>query len=416
MPESAQPHPHTDRTHPVVRAMQFGQYVIGTVLITLGMIRAIGCASSPWPAILAGAALAAWLFSGLIVANISTQSRATRIWFVVGCVVWLGAVVVSPDFVWLGFLMWLLCGHLLPLGPALITALGILTVIITAPLMHHGTTSVANIVGPAVGGVFAFGISRGYLELLREAERREATLEALERARAETENLQDELALSQRRSGELAERERIARDIHDTVAQSLSSMQLFAHAAAGTTKDPDNKRGFEQLATLASEGLTDVRRIIAELSPAELDDGALAEALNRMLQRLSSQTGIEYALEVDSTLPTLAPTTEVTLLRAAQSILANVRTHARASHVTVNLIDEGDIVRLDVIDDGIGFNPAGLRAGPASYGLKFLRNRLRELGGDLAVESAIAEGTACSVHLPIHAMPEPTSQPLEDER
>lgn len=397
------PHPLADRRRPVVYAMQFGQYAIGTILIVLGVVRAAGTAANPWPVIAAGIALGVWLFGGVFVSNVVPASRDTCVWFAIGLGIWVIAVAIWPDFIWIAFLFWLLCGHLLPLVPALLTAAGILVVTVGAPMLHHGDTSMANIVGPAVGGVFAFGISRGYLELLREAQRREATLNALERARIEAEHLQDELALSQRRAGELAERERIARDIHDTVAQSLSSMQLFAHAAAAASDNATDEAGFTQLASLASEGLVDVRRIIAELSPAELDDGALGDALERLLQRMAAQTDLTVSLSVDATLPTLATTTEVALLRAAQSILANVREHAQASKVTVSLIDEGDQVRLDIIDDGVGFDPSSLRESSDSYGLKLLRNRLRALGGDLAVESSPGDGTACSASLPLHA-------------
>src|SRR5690606_30388603 len=98
----------------------------------------------------------------------------------------------------------------------------VLAVAIIAPIIHHGTTSYANVFGPLIGGIFAFGISRGYLQLLREAAERERLVTSLTRAQTEMAELQDELAFAQRHSGAIAERTRLSRDIHDTVAQALS--------------------------------------------------------------------------------------------------------------------------------------------------------------------------------------------------
>ncbi len=395
--------------------MRLGQYLMGTVLVLVGTARAIADGSHLAVVLPATAALLVWLFADVLLPRRARHEHTALWWLGIGITIWLGAVFVSSDFVWLAFIFWLLAGHLLPLLPAIAVSLALLGVVVVAPIMHHGTTTAGNIVGPLVGGAFAFGISRGYLELLREAARREALVQSLQKAQAETTNLQDELALSQRRAGELAERSRLARDIHDTVAQSFSSLRLIAHAASTATTDPEARRSLEQIEALSGEGLTDVRRIIAELTPAELDDGALGDALARMLERLEQHHGLRTAITVDRSLPTLDAVTEVALLRAAQSVLANVRNHAEATQVTVHLIDEGDSVRLDILDNGIGFAPDRVDPATSSFGLRFLRNRLRELGGDLVVESAPGEGTACSAHLPIRRGEDP-ALPAANER
>lgn len=125
-----------------------------------------------------------------------------------------------------------------------------------------------------------------------------------------------------------------------------------------------------------------------------------------MLDRLREETGMQAEFHVDDTLPILPTEVEVALLRTAQSALGNVRLHASASRVVMSLIDAEDSVRLDFIDDGTGFDVTAWEQasdGPSSsYGLQFMRSRLRELGGGLDVESTIGEGTAISVHLPIH--------------
>src|SRR5699024_8185229 len=129
-------------------------------------------------------------------------------------------------------------------------------------------------------------------------------------------------------------------------------------------------------------------------------------ALARVVDRFRAETGIEARLEVDESLPMLVPRAEVALLRTAQSALRNVRRHANASRVVLTLLDAGGTIRLDVTDDGTGFDLAPVaRAGggePASsgYGREFMRGRLRALGGGLDVESTPGEGSAISAHLP----------------
>lgn len=388
-----------------VRAMEIGQHLMATALTAVGVIRAIADGVM-WPAaVISGVAILAWHTAGTILPP-KSHSRSLAVWWLLGfAAIWIAAVAVSAEFIWLAFLLWLLAGHLLPLRWGLLFAAFVLAVVIVAPLLHHGATSYANVFGPLIGGIFAFGISRGYLQLLRDAAEREHLVASLTRAQAEMAELQDELALAQRHSGAIAERTRISRDIHDTIAQALSSIRLLAHAGAGRTGDADAARTLAQVETLAGDSIADVRRIVAALAPVELEDDALASALQRMLDRAHDEAGLQAELHVDDSLPILPTEVEVALLRTAQSALSNVRLHARASRVVMSLIDAGDTVRLDITDDGIGFDLPAWEQGTdaaSSYGLRFMRARLRDLGGGLDIESTPGEGTAISVHLSIH--------------
>lgn len=392
-----------------VRAMEIGQHVMALVLTAIGVIRAIGDGVALPAAIISGIAILAWHTAGTILPA-RTHSRRLAVWWLIGfAVIWIAAVAVSAEFVWLAFLLWLLAGHLLPLRWGLVFSGFVLVVVIVAPILHHGTTSYANVFGPLIGGIFAFAISRGYLQLLRDAAERERLVVSLTRAQEEMAELQDELALAQRHSGAIAERTRISRDIHDSIAQALSSIRFLAHAGASRAEDGEAARTLAQVETLAGDSLADVRRIVAALAPAALDDDALAAALQRMLDRAHDETGLHGELQVDDSLPILPTEVEVALLRTAQSALSNVRLHSGATRVVMSLIDAGESVRLDLIDDGAGFDlPAWERATDAtasSYGLRFMRARLRELGGGLEIESTPGEGTAVSVHLPIHTDP-----------
>lgn len=401
-----------------VRAMEVGQHVMAVALTSIGVIRSIG-GGVPWQAaVIVGVALLAWHTAGTVLPWRS-RSRRLAVWWLVGfAAVWIAAVAVSAEFIWIAFLLWLLAGHLMPLGWGLTYSAFVLVIAIGAPIVHHGTTTYANVLGPLIGGVFAFCISRGYLQLLRDAAERERLVMSLTRTQAEAADLQDELALAQRHSGALAERTRISRDIHDTVAQALSSIRLLAHAGAGRTPDPDAARALGQVEALAGDSLGDVRRIVAALAPAELEDDALTVALRRIVDRFGEETGMRIELRADDTVPTLTTDVEVALLRTAQSALANVRLHAGAHRVVMSLIDADDAVRLDIIDDGRGFDPTVWEQtadASSSYGLRFMRTRLRELGGGLDIESTPGEGTAVSAFLPVRTdrrATQPSSPPL----
>ena len=385
----------------LVASLRIGQAVITVVLTVVGVLRSLAD-GLPVPGLLAIAlAFLGWYGGGLLLSSRTDDRTLAAGWLLGLTVIWLAAVALSPEFVWLAFSLWLLAGFLLRLRWAVLLSVLILAVVIVAPLLHTGTTTYANVIGPLVGGIFALGISRGYLELVRDGRERRRLIASLVATQQEMAALQDELARTQRESGAAAERTRVSRDIHDTVAQSLSSIVLLARSAAEHEDGTDRALG--QIGALAAEGLADARRIVDDLMPAELDGSALSDALARMLERLTAETGIAATFHADEDLPALGLDAEVALLRTAQSALANVRSHAGATRVVVTLADARDAVRLDVVDDGRGFDPSRLEsAGPGGgYGLRAMRARLRELGGGLDVESAPGDGTALSAHLPL---------------
>ncbi|OZB81168.1 MAG: hypothetical protein B7X32_17575 [Microbacterium sp. 13-71-7] len=291
----------------------------------------------------------------------------------------------------------------------------VLAASIVAPMLHPGGvqpgTLLAHLIGPLVGGGFAFAVSLGYDAMLRDAAERERLIDSMLRAQHEAERLHDELAASQREAGATRERTRLARDLHDTIAQELSTIVMLARldpaaASGGVAADPaapaaggrpDRTAQIEQL---AQHSLTELRRIVAALAPADLDESALAGALARMLDALRDETGVSGTLQVDPDLPALSTPVEVALLRVAQSALANVRRHAQAQTVQVALTSGGGSVRLRIEDDGVGFDQA-VRPSDASYGLAAMRSRLREGGGELTIRSAPGAGTTIEASLPL---------------
>ena len=388
----------------LIGSIRIGQAVITVVLLVIGAVRA-SADGIPLPWVLAlSLVFLGWYGGGLLLGERTADRRLATWWLLGLTLIWLGTVAVSPEFVWLAFPLWLLAGFVMRLRWALLLSAVVLAVVIAAPLLHTGATSYANVIGPLVGGVFAFGISRGYLELVRDGRERRRLIASLVATQQEMAALQDELARTQRESGASAERTRVSRDIHDTVAQSVSSIGMLARSALEADDAAQSARALGQIGALAAEGLADARRIVNALMPAELESTALGDALGRMLVRLAEETGVTTTLHVDDDLPSLGIDAEVALLRTAQSALANVRSHADATRVVVTLADAGDAIRLDIVDDGIGFDATrwdaqgGMGGG---YGLRSMRARLRELGGGLDVESAPGDGTALSAHVPL---------------
>jgi signal transduction histidine kinase len=233
-------------------------------------------------------------------------------------------------------------------------------------------------------------------------------------ARRETEELQTELARVQREAGASEERTRIARDIHDTIAQEFTSISLLARGAASAAGrgagDGDDAGGGDggsaadealtRIDAVARRGAEDARRIVRALLPVELEAQALTEGLARLVDGFEEESGITATFQADEMRPLGTPA-EVALLRTLQTALANVRVHAGAKRVGIELRELGDEVRLDIVDDGRGFSVPEWEAGGrgASVGLREARARLRELGGGLEIESEPGEGTALSAWL-----------------
>ena len=390
------PHKWTART------MEIGQHAIAVVLTVISSLRAITAGAPVLAVVAVSLVLLAWYGFGAVRAARSGSVDLARWWLLVLAAIWLLMLVVSAEFIWVAFLLWLLAGHLFSLPIAVVFTAVTYLATIAAPLLHHGAVSTPSVIGSLIGAVFALGLSRGYIELLREGRRREELLQSLEAAHRSLLDVQDELALTQRHAGEIEERTRVSRDIHDTVAQEISSIRLISHAEADRTTDAHAAQVLRQVEDLAAQGSRDVRRIIAALAPAELEDAALPAAIGRLLSRLESDTTILADLTVDETWPALPAEAEVALLRTAQSALANVRQHAQATRVRVSLSDLGDSIRMDIVDDGVGLADPQTRTRKtdSGFGLDFIASRMRELGGELDIETAPGAGFAISATLP----------------
>lgn len=213
---------------------------------------------------------------------------------------------------------------------------------------------------------------------------------------------QDRLAHANRDAGMLEERERIARDIHDTIAQSLTGIVLLAQRAgtelrAGGDDAPAATPAAATVAAIeenARDALAEARGLVAAVSPASLDDGGVVAAVRRFAARFERETGIPVAVTDDVRDP-VARDTEVVLLRCVQEALANVRKHAGASRTTVHLVSADGAASVRIEDDGCGFDVGAPHDG---FGLEGMRRRLGVDGGRLDVTSG--PGTCLTATVP----------------
>ncbi|MGC5308474.1 sensor histidine kinase [Micromonospora zamorensis] len=294
-----------------------------------------------------------------------------------------------------------------------------------------GVTATAALIATSQGGGLAIAISHWPLWLLlvlfnllvagsvswfamiaeqEDAKRRRLMAELGEANRQLTETVREnaglhaQLLTQAREAGVLDERQRMAREIHDTLAQGLAGIITQLEAAEQTRdRSADWRRHVDNALALARESLTEARRSVRAVRPETLETARLPDALVELGGRWSALHGVRAEVATTGTPRPLHPEIEVTLLRAAQEALANVARHAAASRVGLTLSYMTDVVTLDVRDDGTGFDVTGQpapREPGGGYGLTAMRQRVTRVGGELAVESEPGSGTAVSASVP----------------
>ncbi|MGW4893161.1 sensor histidine kinase [Kitasatospora sp. NPDC004240] len=286
---------------------------------------------------------------------------------------------------------WLLArsaGHAIALSAVAATG-------IVAGIAHHdgwgteaflGGNVVFTLIGWTAGALIGLGVHR----LVEQSEER------ARRLTAELDDAQRRLAEAHRLQGATEERERLAREIHDTLAQGFASIIVLAEAArSGLTDDPG--RTAQQLLSIentARENFAEARVLVGSAPQSGLTPGSVATTLRRVLDRFAEDTG----LAVHAELPDIGcdRPTRIALLRCTQESLANVRKHAAATTVEVVLAEQPHGIELEITDDGQGFV---VEAAPG-FGLNGMRRRLADLGGRLTVTSSVGDGTRILAMIP----------------
>jgi signal transduction histidine kinase len=228
-----------------------------------------------------------------------------------------------------------------------------------------------------------------------QSRKRKEMVEQLAATIEENAGLHAQLLIQAREAGMLDERQRMAREIHDTLAQGFTGIitQLQAAEQSG-----DWRGHVDTAARLARENLTEARRSVHALRPAQLENAALPEALAEVVDGWVDAEGVHVELTTTGTARSMHPEVEVALLRTAQEALANVAKHAQASRVGLTLSYMEDLVTLDVRDNGVGFDPGLVKSD--GFGLMTMRQRVSRLAGALEVESEPGGGTAVSASVP----------------
>lgn len=261
----------------------------------------------------------------------------------------------------------------------------------TEDLVGIGLQAVLSFLASTMLGLWIY-------KIIDQSEDRAQLLAELDAARAE-------LQLADQRQGAMAERERMSREIHDTLAQGFTSVVMLSEAALAQlrTVRPDNA-GQQDLTTrletinaTARDNLQEARALIASTGPSQLQGGDLLGALER-LAAAATQGGSDTSCTLPRRLPSLTSNQQIALLRSAQEGLTNIRKHAAASRVHLTLDHTGTELLLTVTDDGVGFEP-GLNT--SGYGLQSISARLGEIGGALTIRSGIGAGTTLEMVVPV---------------
>ncbi|MFI5916854.1 sensor histidine kinase [Dactylosporangium sp. NPDC051541] len=318
------------------------------------------------------------------------RSRSGWWYIVVAVVLTAGVVAVAPAGTVLLFVLFPHVWAMLPVRQAVLgSALAVVAVATVFAMRFQDPVSVLVPAGLAL--VSAVGVGLWISRIIDQSVQRARLVAELDATRAE-------LATVSREAGALAERERIARDIHDTVAQGFTSVLLLLDALEAEFKNEDIARGYLRRAReTARENLAEARSLIAAATPPALRTASLPAALRQVVDRIGPDLPGGATLTVEGEPRPLPAELEVVALRAGQEALANVRRHARASRVDVLLRYQSDVLALRIRDDGRGFD-ADRR--PAGFGLAGLRERVAAAGGSVAVRAAPGAGVTVDVELP----------------
>jgi signal transduction histidine kinase len=297
--------------------------------------------------------------------------------------------------------------YLLKPAPLAFFGIGLTSVIINSRIIYPDPTAdewwtfgiivVIQTVAIGFGGV-------GGEKIAELSEQRRRSLIELEAALEENAGLHAQLVAQAREAGVTDERQRIAGEIHDTIAQGLTGVITQLEAANQVKSDSaELQRRLDNATNLARESLAEARRSMRAILPAPLEGRQLADAVADEAARWSSLNRVPTEVTTTGETQGLHPEVEVTVLRVAQEALANVAKHADASRVGVTLSYMGDIVTIDVKDNGAGFETGsgtnGAGADPG-FGLTAMRQRVERLAGTLEIESEPGGGTAVCATLP----------------
>jgi signal transduction histidine kinase len=377
-----------------LRMLRVVQHVLFTAMVVLGVVRSGLDDGATAGELVAATVLLGWYWVEWI-APMPWPRPSPRLWLAVLSGSCLVAIWVSADFAWVAFALFVVIATTLPPRPAGVAIVTVAagTGAILVGRWPAGGHWAAQIVGPLVGAAAAGALVGVGRVAATETAERQRLLDELVATR-------DDLARAHLEAGARAERERLTAEIHDTLAQGFTSVVLAArrarHAAAAQDVDV-TVADIDHIEDLGRAGVDASRRLMSSLAPAELEDRTLSAALALLGDPAPSAGSPVVQVRVDGDNHGLSTDVEVAVLRIAQEALANARRHAKAERVVITLTYQPSTVSLDIVDDGVGFDPASRRRG---FGLTGMRRRADQLGGTLDVDSEVGQGSTVNATIP----------------
>ncbi len=361
-------------------------------------------AASIWVAGLLTVVMLLWHWAGMRWAykDLSAwNERATaRLVVIFGDIIlWFMLVIISPAYYLALFGLFVQVFRNLPIRYAATAVLLLTVAVVVEQLADTGESfTLAN---PTIWLFLFMGLAGIILgvwisAIIEQSTQRRQLIDQLEAA-------QTELAAAERREGVLEERQRLAREIHDTLAQGFTSIFMHLEAAEQAIPDDPDKlqKHLDQARSTARNSLDQARRVVQDLRPDLLEQHSLPDAIERTAIRWREETGITLTTIVTGNPFPLHPNIEVTLLRATQEALNNIRKHAQATAVQLTLSYMSDVVILDVQDNGLGLEGAESSPLSGGYGLQAMSERAEQCGGVVTIESDPGEGTTVVITIPL---------------
>ena len=372
-----------------LQLLRVSLHVLVAVLLAVGLVGQLR-GGAPAAAVTFSACFAAVYLAGTVWHNRGNAypAWAPYAWLLLVVVLWVGLVQISKDFVWLEFPLVMLACVILPKWWEMAAAAALLAVTLSATAQGGP----GAVVGPTIGTALAVFIVHAYQALRAEADHYRQMAEDLKAAQREAAN-------AERAAGVAEERARLAREVHDTMAQGLSSIVLLGRAMDKQLGAGDQAREtLDVIRSTASDNLAEARRFVAENSADTATMKGTAERsvtrtpLPTRLERLAShaqdrQRALDEQLEVRVNAVDLPEPAASVAERVVREGLSNIVRHAGASTAVVTVDRLGETATIDVFDNGSGIT------GPEGYGLKGLRARVEEIGGELTVEGNVLAAT-----------------------
>jgi signal transduction histidine kinase len=339
------------------------------------------------------AALGVWYIPFITISNLRIWDNPKRgaLYLVPGWVIWGGLLSLAADSLLLIGIFFPLIFSRFPIrwsiGITVFQTLGLYVLYIMLYPTEHWFAILLIILGMLIISTI---IGAFISSILIQSTKRQRLIDELTRSRAD-------LMRVEREAGRLTERQRIARDIHDTLAQHFTS--IIMHLSAAKHSNPGAVQSeVQQAEDAAREGLDEIRRIVWDMQPEQFENASLIEAVEELAARWSAENNIQVKMKVTGNPRSLTSSTETALLRISQEAMQNINKHAQAKNVNITFSFMEDIFVMDIADDGLGFDPSKIKNG---FGMRTMRDRAEELNGTLNIESERGTGTAIAVSIPV---------------